>query len=55
MYLHVDKKIIHRNLKIENILFHYNIENYSREKNILKAKIKIPSKLRKSFNHLNPL
>ena len=40
-YLHVDKKIIHRDLKLENILLHYENEDDRKQKNILKAKIKI--------------
>ena len=40
-YLHVEKKIIHRDLKLENILLHYDNENDRKEKNILKAKVKI--------------
>ena len=40
-YLHVDKKIIHRDLKLENILLHYDNEDERKQKNILKAKIKI--------------
>jgi len=35
------KKIIHRDLKLENILLHYDNETDRKEKNILKAKIKI--------------
>ena len=40
-YLHVDNKIIHRDLKLENIMLHYENEEDRLQKNILKAKIKI--------------
>ena len=40
-YLHVDKKIIHRDLKLENILLHFDNEDDRINKRILKAKIKI--------------
>ena len=40
-YLHIEKNIIHRDLKLENILLHYENEEDRLQKNILKAKIKI--------------
>ena len=40
-YLHIDNKIIHRDLKLENIMLHYENEEDRLQKNILKAKIKI--------------
>ena len=40
-YLHVEKEIIHRDLKMENILLHYDNENDREQKNVLKAKVKI--------------
>ena len=40
-YLHVEKKIIHRDLKLTNILLHYDNESDRIQKNILKSKIKI--------------
>ena len=39
-YLH-NKKIIHRDLKFENIMLHYEDENDKINNNIMKAKIKI--------------
>ena len=41
MYLHIDNNIIHRDLKLENIMLHYENEEDRLQKNILKAKIKI--------------
>ena len=40
-YLHVEKKIIHRDLKLTNILLHYDNEIDRIQKNILKSKVKI--------------
>jgi len=40
-YLHVEKKILHRDLKLENILLQFDNEEDRLQKRILKAKIKI--------------
>ena len=40
-YLHFEKKILHRDLKLENILLHYEDEEDRLNKRIMKAKVKI--------------
>ena len=39
-YLH-DKRIIHRYITLDNILFHYDSEEDQNNKNLIKSKIKI--------------